>query len=50
MPWNARNAACFVRSPDDIVGAMRRNLDLYQMTIVKAGDFAKNIQEEEPTP
>ncbi len=37
-------------SSDDITSAMQRNLDVSQMTIVKAGDFAKNIQEEEPTP
>ncbi len=35
---------------EDIVTAMRRRLDPSAMSIVKAGDFAKNQEEMEPTP
>ena len=37
-------------SSADILGAMQRHLDPSQMTIVKAGDFAKNQEAVEPTP
>ena len=43
-------AAIAALSSDDIVTAMRRHLDPSQMSIVKAGDFAKNREDVEPTP